>query len=303
MWLLFAFAGPVLWAASTHIDKYLVERFFKDSDVGVLLIFTGLIGLLPLPFIAAFEPHTLAIGALAISVLVASGALYMGAMFFYLRALQTEEASVIAPLFQISPLFAYGLAWAVLGEMLTLKQSAGGLLIMASVFLISFRPRREGKSRVRLSTVLLMAACAFTLALNSVIFKFFAIRDEFWSTTFWTFVGNVVFGAGLLFYPPYRREFFGLFRVHPYAMLTINAANELINLGGGLGMRYAMLLAPLSLVQAISSTTPLFVFLFGIALSLFLPALGREDISRRSLIQKGIAAILVIAGVILVGPA
>jgi len=301
MWLAFAFSGPVLWAASTHIDKYLVERFFKESDVGVLLIFTGLIGFLPLPLIAYFEPHTLAIGLVPTAVIVGSGALYMGAMFFYLRALQTEEASVISPLFQISPLFAYLLAWAVLHETLSPKQLLGGLLIMSSVILISLRPR--GAGRVRLGIVLLMAACAFTLALNSVIFKFFAIRDEFWTTAFWTFVGNIVFGAGLLLYPPYRREFFGLFKVHPYAMTTINAANELINLGGGLGVRYATLLAPLSLVQAISSTSPLFVFLFGVGLSLFFPALGREDLSRRSLVQKGAAAILVIVGVILVGPA
>ena len=30
-WLFFAFSGPVLWAISTHLDKYLVERFFKHS--------------------------------------------------------------------------------------------------------------------------------------------------------------------------------------------------------------------------------------------------------------------------------
>ena len=42
MWLFLAFSAPVLWAVSTHIDKYLVERFFKNSSVGVLLIFTAL---------------------------------------------------------------------------------------------------------------------------------------------------------------------------------------------------------------------------------------------------------------------
>lgn len=55
LWLLFAFSGPILWALSTHIDKYLVERFFKYSRVGVLLIFTALIGVVPLPFIWAFD--------------------------------------------------------------------------------------------------------------------------------------------------------------------------------------------------------------------------------------------------------
>ena len=45
-WLVFAFSGPILWAISTHLDKYLVERYFKTSDVAVLLIFTALIGVL-----------------------------------------------------------------------------------------------------------------------------------------------------------------------------------------------------------------------------------------------------------------
>ena len=44
MWLLFALSGPVLWAASTHIDKYLVDRYFKNSDTAVLMVFTALIG-------------------------------------------------------------------------------------------------------------------------------------------------------------------------------------------------------------------------------------------------------------------
>ena len=83
-------------------------------------------------------------------------------------------------------------------------------------------------------------------------------------------------------------------------MISVNAVNELINLGGGLGMRYAVLLAPLSLVQAIGSTTTLFVFLFGVLLSLFLPKLGREDLSRRNLVQKGVSALLIVAGVYLI---
>ncbi len=85
------------------------------------------------------------------------------------------------------------------------------------------------------------------------------------------------------------------------ALLTINGANELINLGGGLSARYALTLAPLSLVQAITSTTTLFVFLFGVALSLFFPALGREELSAGELARKGISAALIGAGVALIG--
>src|ERR1700743_195972 len=102
LWVVFAFSGPVLWAISVHLDKYLVDRFFKDSNVAVLLVFTAWVGLLLLPFIWLFEPDATAPGAASIALIMLSGILYMGAMLFYLRALQAEEASVVAPFFQIS---------------------------------------------------------------------------------------------------------------------------------------------------------------------------------------------------------
>ena len=40
-------------------------------------------------------------------------------------------------------------------------------------------------------------------------------------------------------------------------VVAINGANELINLGGGLGVRFASLFAPVALVSAVSSTTTL----------------------------------------------
>jgi len=157
-----------------------------------------------------------------------------------------------------------------------------------------------GAGKLRLRLVLLMLACAFVLAVSSVIFKAFAVHDEFWSTTFWVYIGEALYGLWLLALPGPRRQFFALFRRHPGAVASVNAANELINLGGMLGARYALLLAPLSLVQAVASTTTLFVFVFGVLLSLFLPKLGREDLSARNLGQKSVSALLITAGVYLI---
>jgi hypothetical protein len=66
------------------------------------------------------------------------------------------------------------------------------------------------------------------------------------------------------------------------------------------GTRYALLFAPLSIVQAIGATTTLFVFAFGIALSVFYPRFGREKLSAGELAQKAAAAVLVAIGVALV---
>ena len=298
-WLIFAFTGPVLWAISTHLDKYLVEKYFKHSHVAVLLIFTALIGLFALPFIWIAVPSVTALGLRSAALMAFAGTLYMTGMLFYLRALQSEEASVVAPFYQAAPLFGYVLGYEVLGERLSDVQIAGGALIVAGAMIASVRAvGQRGIFNGRLAA--LMLTCALILATSSLIFKIFAVRDEFWPTTFWMYAGEAVFGIALLAVGSFREEFVGLFRKSPAAVLSVNAANELINLGGGLGNRYALILAPLSLVQAIGGTTTIFVFAFGIVLSIFYPALGHEDLSRGELIRKGCAAVLVAAGTVLV---
>lgn len=297
-WLFFAFSGPVLWAISVHLDKYLVDRFFKDSNVAVLLVFTAFIGLAMLPFIWYFDPGVLSLDVKSIAIIGASGLFFMGAMLFYLRALQSEEASVVAPFFQSSPLFGYVLAYLVLGERLSPTQMAGGALIITGTLVVSIQLGERRAFKAKLAA--LMLTCGFVLAIAWLIFKIFAVTVSFWTTTFWMFVGEAVFGAVLLSIGPYRREFTALLRRNTGALLSINGSNELINLGGGLGNRYALLFAPLSIVQAIGSTTTLFVFVFGVLLSVVYPRLGRENLSGRELLQKGIAAVLVAGGVALV---
>jgi drug/metabolite transporter (DMT)-like permease len=294
-WLVLAFSGPILWAASTHMDKYLLERYFKDSDVAVLLIFTALIGVSTLPLIWWLDPEVASVSIFNAALMALSGILYMGGMLFYLQALQSEEASAVAPFFQAAPLFGFVLGYAVLGEVLSPTQMAGGALIVGGTVLVSLRPGRR-RTKVNFRLAALMLACALALAVSSLIFKIFALRDDFWPTTFWMFVGEALFGAALLAFPSYRRQFRELLHSNPGAVLSVNAANELINLGGGLGTRFALTLAPLSLVQAIGSTTTLFVFGFGVVLSVCRPTLGRENLSRRDLLHKGLAAVLVAAG-------
>ena len=298
LWFLFAILGPVSWAASTHIDKYLVEKYFQESDTAVLMVFTAIVGIFALPIIWFFEPDVLSLPLPAVGIVTLSGILYMGAMLFYLRAIQSEEASVVAPFFQLSTIFTLLLAYVFLRETLTLLQLTGIGFIVAGALTLSVHSRaflRHFKTRL----LILMAGATFILALSSVLFKYFAIEETFWGTTFWTFVGEALFGIGIMLIPASYRQFAELFKRSPGAVICINAANELINLGGGLGVRFASLLAPVALVSAVSSTTTLFVFGFGVLLTLSFPRLGREDLSMRNLMRKGVAALLATIGVLL----
>ena len=289
----------MLWAISVHFDKYLVDRFFKDTNVAVLLLFTALIGVLMLPFIWCLEPGVIHHDLGSIALMTLSGILYLSGMLLYLKSLQGEEASVVAPFFQAGPLFSYVLAYLVLGETLTPQQMTGGALVVIGTLFVSLRFGQNAQ-RFKARLAVRMLGCAFIMALSGLIFKAFVLKVEFWTTIFWMFIGEAIVGAVLLLMPPFRRQFMVLLRKNTAALLSINGANEVINLSGSLGNRYALLFAPLSIVQAIGSTTTLFVFAFGVLLSVFFPKLSREDLSSRELIQKGIAAMLVAVGVALV---
>ena len=298
-WLFFAFSGPVLWAISVHFDKYLVDRFFKETNVAVLLLFTAFIGVLMLPFIWYFEPAVLHHDSGSIALMTLSGILYLSAMLLYLKSLQGEEASVVAPFFQAGPLFGYVLAYLVLGETLTPQQMVGGALVVIGTLFVSLRFGQKAKRfKARLATQML--TCSFVMALSGLIFKAYVLKVEFWTTIFWMFVGEAIVGVALLLITPYRRQFIALLHKNMVALLSINGSNEVINLSGSLGNRYALLFAPLSIVQAIGSTTTLFVFAFGVLLSFFFPNLSRENLSTQELVQKGVAAVLVAIGVALV---
>ena len=270
MWLLFAFLGPLSWAASTHVDKYLVDRYFQNSDT------RGADGFHRGDRRGDAAVHLVVpagrsgAAARAPSRDDVSGALYIASMLFYLRAIQSEEASVVAPLFQTTTIFTFLLAWLFLGELLTWKAGAGMALIVAGVLLLSL-DRSLRLRRFKPNIVLGMMACTLILALTAVIFKFYAVRDDFWTTTFWTFVGEGCSAPASSPIPAYRRQFVLLLQTNTGALLGVNGANELINLGGGLGVRFATMLAPVALVSAISSTTTLFVFAFGTLLTLFAP--------------------------------
>lgn len=298
-WLIYALSGPVLWALSTHIDKYLVERYFKQGSVAVLMVFTAIIGAFAMPAIWLFRPDVTALDQQSMAVIAVSGILYMSAIYFYLQALQTEEASTIAPFFQAAGIFGLILGFFVLGETISFFQIVGALLVIAGSVLLSLKFGQAG-NRIKTRLIILMLACALAIALSSLIFKFFAVRDDFWTTTFWNFFGQALFGITLMLMATNRRQFKEVIRANTRAVLSINGANELINLGGNLGVRYALLFAPLGIVQAISSTTSFFVLFIGVILSLFFPSLGREEIGIASLTQKFIAITFVVAGVLLI---
>ncbi len=296
-WFLIALAAPAFWAISNHIDKYLLEKYFKRQGIGALIIFSGLIYLFILPVLLLFSTDVLEVPARSVALLVACGIIEVFGFLAYLYALEKDEASIVVPLFQITPVFSYFLGYFWLGETLTRGQILGSLLLIVGAMILSL-DLAQIKTKFKTTIFFLAFLGSFIFALVAAIFKFVALEEDFWATIFWSSFGDSIMGLiFLLFVASYRDQFFNLFKTSAVFIIGVNVFNEIITLIGQLLARYAFLLAPIFLVQAVGGFSPFFVFFFGALLTLIFPRLGiKEDLSKKALIQKFLAIAIMFAG-------
>lgn len=300
-WFLYALAMPALSAVSNHIDKYLISKYFKGGGVGALMIFSSIIGLFLLPIIALFHPETITSFEPKYILIAFNGSIFVLAILPYFYALQRDEATIAVPLLQLAPVISYVLSYFVLGEVLTQIQILGGIIIIIGAILIALELKHKKGIRFKRDVFVLMSISSFLYALNLLLFKYFALKNSFWVTSFWEYVGFALLAFLLLiFVKPYRKEFMSILKRNRIAVLSLNAFNEIIYVIGKIAFNFASLLAPLTLVLLVNSLQPLFVFVYGIILTVAFPKISQEDISRRTLTQKVVAIAIMLVGTYLI---
>lgn len=292
-WFFLALLAPVLWSLVNHADKYLLSKYFAHRGVGTLMIYSSLIAAVVLPVFYFLSPAVLAITNFSKIILILSGIIYAFFTLFYFFALNEEDASTVMPLFLTLPIFGFILSYFFLGETLTRGEVIASLVILCGASLLSFE-KNEGGFRWRSKLLFFVFLANLFYAFHDTIFKVAAVDGNFWTAIFWQHVGLLIVGLFLLlFVGSYRRDFFQTLRTSSGAIFSVNIFSELATIGGNTLTSVALILAPIAIVQTIASIQPAFVFLIGLLLTLFLPHIAEEDISRRTIIQK-LAAIAII---------
>lgn len=295
-WFFFALLSPVLHAAGNHIDKFLLSKYLKNSDSAVLIIFSSLFGLVVFPFIALFHPTVLQVDWKNATLLLICGIVFVLYLIPYFFALNRDEASIVAPLFQTVPIFGYIMAYFVLGESLSSRQILASILIITGAIILSL-DIDEKRPKLKKEIFFAMLLSSFLLALGSLIFKFVAIKESFWVSSFWNYMGYSIVGICLLlFVKKYRINFIRLFKTNSIQIISINSLNEILFIVGTLGMTFASLLAPLALVLVVDSFQPFFVFVYGILITLFFTKIGKESLLKKHLIQKIFGIVVIFLG-------
>jgi len=292
-WFLITLIAPLLYAATNHIDKILLEKYFKQGGVGTLMITSALLSALALPFLFLADPTMLQVETLHIFVLAGVGALNLLVLWLYFLALKDDEASVVVVFYQLVPVFGYLLGYLVLGEVLTTMQLIAMAIVIFGTTIVSFEVDQENKFTLRKKTIGYMLTASFFWALETVIFKMVAIEESVVRALFWEHLMLVIIGM-LLFalVRSYRVHFLAAIRENSKMIIGLNVLNEILFMVATIIFGFAYMLAPIALVLLANSYQPIFALAIGIFLTMFFPKISVEKIHVKHLLQKGFAIVI-----------
>lgn len=289
-WFFIALIGPFFYALTNHIDKILLEKYFKEGGVGTILLFSSLLSVFALPFFFLADRTILDVGGVQILVLAIVGILNVLVLLCYLIAVKNDEASVVVVFYQLVPVFGCILGYFILGEILTKMQIIAMVIVILGATIISFEIDIDNSFKLRKKVIIPMLAAAFFWALGSVLFKLVAIDENVWRSLFWEHLMLVIVGLFIfIFMRPYRNNFLKAIQSNSKKVLSINFLNESLYILGNVAFAYAYLLAPIGLVLLTESFQPIFVLIIGIILTIFFPKISQEKIQAKHIWLKIIA--------------
>lgn len=293
-WIFYALLAPALWAAVNHIDKYIISKYFKEIPATLLVLFTSFTALLGAILISLFVP----IGNITFSQalwIMLGGMIFVASYIPYIYALKEDEASLVAPLFQMVFVFSFILGFLFLGEKLSFMQFVASIFIVAGAVTLSV-DLDSSVRKLRSKTFFRMILASFLIALNMLIFKMIALESSFWVTTFWEYIGAFLFGFAIVIFSPLSRQaFFNIIRKNSI-ILKWNLFNEILNLLARLSAGFASLVVPLVLISLLNGVQPFFVVVYGAIIPFIFKNVEKEKFYGKYVIQKIVSILLMCIG-------
>lgn len=230
----------------------------------------------------------------ASAIALLAGAMQVLPSVYYLRAIQVEEISRVAALEYLYPVFVFLGAALLLGENLGLKNYAGGALLLASTFLISYR-HGAGVSALSPAIKPFFSYWIFT-AVYYLILKCLLSSLSEWDLYTWSSLGNLIASMPLLANSGVRGEVSGFLGKGNFAIGAL-LSEEAFQFLGMIFSIFAYAAGSVAMVTSVGALQPIITLMLVLALGIILPGLLKEETDRNSLIQKSISFIFVAAGI------
>lgn len=296
-WLFYALLAPAVYTIVMFIDKHVVSNAVKDSRG--IVINAALVGLIVgTLFWFIFGRPVLSVTDAGLILL--SGFLVEISSALYFRVMAVEDASMVIILFQTTPVFVLILSLLFLNESASFVQIIGFLLILAAAIGLSVE---KGKKQFKLTkSFWLMIVINILYAISAILVKFAIGATSFQAVLSYESWGMALGGVFLFaLVPDIRNPFLESFKILPTKVLSIMFCNEVLFVLAKAINFYAYVGGPAFLVSVLGGTQVFYGILLGWLLTIFLPKLYRENIQKQALLEKAAWAIMIFAGVYLIG--
>lgn len=289
-----------LWGITNHIDKFMISGIDESgSSVKTLLVFSTLVaGLVLSPIWLIVSKFSVGISNISLICVLLSSFVYILATYFYFKALEKNDASIVVIMFQLIPVFSYILALIFFKENLALQQIIGSIIIILSAVLISF-DFEERNNKSKWLALILMTLSSLFYATYFFLFDIGIRNSSYNSCAFWFQIGFLILGILLICIKSYRTTFIKAIKNNGKKYFSLNITNEVINLIANLLVNFANVTIPLALANVLNGFQGAFVFILGVIGVKLLPKYFKENMSKKIVIQKISCIVLSIIGLII----
>lgn len=296
MGIFFAILSPALYSVVNYVDKFLLEKYHIHPTV--IALYSGSVAAvasLGILFFTGFHLFSL----MTSLILITSGFLTMLTLIPYFKALSLDETSRVIPLFQMVPLFVLVLSFIFLQEVMTMKQYIGSFCIIFAAFLLSVEKVDAKIFRLR-KAFFYMVIASLLSAISLILFKVGVGEIDFWHTLPYEGLGIVLGSLAIISYKDNISTLLEQTKKLPKKLFLFISLNEVIFVSSRYTAFFALSLIPASLVSVLSGFQPFFVLCLGVLLSLFIPHLIKELLSKETIFLKIVASIIILIGIYLI---
>jgi drug/metabolite transporter (DMT)-like permease len=278
------------------IDSHLISKRMPSFrayllSVGTFIFFISIV-------LACFFPIPPHIGAWPLTMALLSGLTRAASVIIMLYLMKKEEVSLVIPITNTYPIIVALIAIPTLKETVNSLQWVAILIVVFGVLLASVRLRHGARVTWLGKPLLLLAGSSLLWAISDVMAKYALEYVSSWNM-YW--ISHLILPLAF-FCVALRPSVFREIMRFPKrnSAILIMVLNEAMAVTALVLFYWSMQRGPVSLVSAIYSSRPLFVFLYAVIISRFSNLLLEEQTGGSALLLRFIAISLIVSGIIII---
>lgn len=290
-WFYIALLVPFLYALTNLFDDNKLQFVFEGPFMSTAL--AGIFGLLPILSLLFLRTHNIPLAYSSLAVL--AGILTTTYFFFYFRALQLEQPSVVIAMFSLVPATIPFLAHFFLHENLSAWEIVGFIIVLiASLALTATDIKKFQFSKALLPALIVVVLLDIISLLTKHVYQHVQFYPAYMYFSVGVGIGGIVFLV--LMYTHKRSKDLRKLKISIKKVIPILIVSEALAVGADFSLNLAISRGPVSLVRVIEGTQPMYVLIIALLLYPLAPKFFREAAAGGSKLIK-----LSLMGVIIVG--